>query len=72
MSRHDDPRRDLGAGPIAVAGKSIVRAKGYSLLELERAGLTEDDARRLGLAIDPERKSMLGSNVTQLWRLKPV
>ena len=66
MSRHNDAQVDPRAGPITLVGKSMVRAKGYSLLELERAGLTEEDALRLGLPVDPQRKTMVGSNVIQL------
>ena len=66
MTRH----QDLMEGPITLAGKSVVRAKGYSLLELERAELTGADAQRLGLAVDAERKTMVGANVMQLRRLK--
>jgi len=70
MSRHGDIRPDPAEGPVTLAGKSVVRAKGYSLLELERAGLTEEDADRLGLPVDEDRKSMVGSNVMQLRRLQ--
>jgi ribosomal protein L13E len=43
-----------------------VRAPGYSRLELERAGLTQADAERMGIPVDTERRSMIGSNVIQL------
>ena len=68
MSRQDDARGELCAGPVTLAGRSIVPATGYSRLELERAGLTEEYAGRLGLVVDAERKTMVGSNVMQLRR----
>ena len=52
--------------PLAAAGRSTMRAAGFSLLELERAGLTEQRALELGLVIDRKRPSALGSNVLQL------
>ena len=66
MSRQNDSQGDLRLEPVTLAGKSIVRAKGYSLLELERAGLTQQDANRLGLPLDADRKTMVGSTVMQL------
>ena len=72
MSRRKDMQGELRAGPVTLAGKSIVPASGYSRLELERAGLTEKDADRLGLAVDPERRSMVGANVMQLRRLSEI
>ncbi len=72
MSRRNDMQGELPAGPVTLAGKSIVPASGYSRLELERAELTEKDADRLGLAVDPDRKSMVGANVMQLRRLSEI
>ena len=72
MSGQNETPGALHVGPITLAGKSIVLAKGYSPLELERAGLTEEDAHRLGLAVDPDRKTMVGSNVMQLRGLMPA
>jgi ribosomal protein L13E len=66
VSWHDNAARDPSIGPITLVGRSVARARGYSMLELERAGITEAQARELGLAIDRERKSMVGSNVLQL------
>jgi ribosomal protein L13E len=43
---------------------------GYSLLELERAGISEAQAAAAGLTIDRERTSALGSNVMELERLR--
>jgi ribosomal protein L13E len=50
----------------ATCGRSLVRAGGYSLLELTRAGIDEPTARRLSIPVDPVRASALGSNVMQL------
>ncbi len=69
MSGNNDTQGTLQVSPITLAGKRIVLAKGYSPLELERAGVTEEDAQRLGLAVDPDRKTMVGANVIQLRRL---
>ena len=68
MTRHNDSQEDLHARPVTLAGRSIVPATGYSRLELERAGLTEENAVRLGLVVDADRKTMVGSNVMQLRR----
>ena len=69
MSRYDDAARSPTAGPILPDRKTLVRARGYSLLELERAGLTEADAERLGIPVDPGRRSMIGANAMQLRRI---
>jgi ribosomal protein L13E len=66
MSRPNKIVQDPRAGPIVPQGKTIVRAAGYSLLELERAGLTEAEAKRLGLPVDRGRGSMIGANVLAL------
>jgi ribosomal protein L13E len=52
MSWYSDSARDPKVGPIIAMGKSVARAKGYSPLELERAGLTEAGAERLGIPVD--------------------
>jgi ribosomal protein L13E len=69
MSWYENAARDPAIGPIAPHGKTVVRARGYSLLELERAGLTEADAERLGIPVDATRHSMIGANVMQLRRV---
>ena len=58
----------LAIGPIDVVGRKaeLTLAKGYSRLELERAGLTVDNARRLGIPVDPSRTSGVGANVLRL------
>jgi ribosomal protein L13E len=70
MSWYDNASDDPSVGPITPIGKSVVRAAGYSLLELERAGLSEAEASQLGIAVDRNRLSMVGTNVMQLKRLK--
>jgi ribosomal protein L13E len=58
----------LAAGPIDLVGRKAepMLAKGYSALELERAGLSIAKARSLGLPVDPERTSGVGANVLRL------
>jgi ribosomal protein L13E len=56
-------------GPRAISGREVAFAEGYSLLELERAGVTEDQAIAAGLTIDRDRTSSLGCNVMQLEKL---
>jgi ribosomal protein L13E len=68
MSWYENAARDPTVGPIVPHGKSVVRARGYSPLELQRAGLTNADVERLGIAVDSDRKSMIGANVMQLMR----
>ena len=55
--------------PKESAGRETKRAAGYSLLELERAGMSEEQAEQRGLVIDRNRRSSLGMNVAQLKRL---
>jgi len=69
MSWHQGAARDPAIGPVTVQGRHVARARGYSLLELERCGLTESDAGRLGIAIDRERSTAIGCNVMQLRHL---
>jgi ribosomal protein L13E len=61
----------LALGPIDLIGRKAeaTLAKGYSQLELERAGLTITRARELGLPVDPTRASGVGANVLRLRRL---
>jgi len=56
--------------PRVTTGREVAFAAGYSLLELERAGISEAQASAVGLAIDRERLSALGSNVMQLQKLR--
>ena len=62
-----EPRSRLE--PRAISGREVAFADGYSLLELERAGVSEDQALAAGLPIDRERTSSLGCNVLQLEKL---
>jgi len=61
-------------GPIDLVGRkaSSILAAGYSLLELERAGLTLEQGRELGLPIDTERTNGVGANVMRLRELKTL
>jgi ribosomal protein L13E len=61
----------LATGPIDLAGRraEATRAAGYSLLELERAGLTLEQGRELNIPIDTERASGVGTNVLRLREL---
>jgi ribosomal protein L13E len=63
-----EPKPALPA-PMESAGREMRPAAGFSLLELERAGLSEEQAERRGLIIDRNRRSALGMNVAQLKRL---
>ena len=68
--RHWFERTQVRLEPTAISGREVAFAAGYSLLELERAGITKAQASAAGLAIDRERSSALGSNVMQLEKLK--
>jgi ribosomal protein L13E len=60
----------LATGAIDLVGRraDATLASGYSLLELERAGLTIERARELRIPVDPERTSGVGANVMRLRR----
>ena len=66
--RHADEL--LAMGPIELVGRraEMALAKGYSPLELERAGLTVEKARELGIPVDPARTTGVGANVLRLRR----
>ncbi len=70
LLRHWFSRTDVRLKPRAISGREVAFTDGYSLLELERAGLTEDQAMAAGLTVDRERRSSLGSNVMQLEKLR--
>ena len=61
--------RPASLAPMESAGREMRPAAGFSLLELERAGLSEEQAEQRGLVIDRKRRSALGMNVAQLKRL---
>ena len=63
-------RTNVRLEPRATSGREVAFAAGYSGLELERAGITEEQAIAAGLAIDRTRSSALGSNVMQLQKLR--
>ncbi len=63
-------RAQVRLAPQATLGREVPYVASYSLLELERAGLTAEQAIVAGLAIDHTRNSALGSNVIQLERLR--
>jgi ribosomal protein L13E len=67
-SRKADATMLLAVGPIDLVGRraEVTLAAGYSLLELERAGLSLEKARELGIPIDTERTSGVGANVLRL------
>ena len=65
-------RNQVKLEPRSVSGREVAFAAGYSLLELERAGITEERARAVGLAIDRARESALGENVAQLEKLRKM
>jgi ribosomal protein L13E len=69
MTWNRDAISSTPTGPVVVRGPKLVRATGYSLRELERAGLTAGDASRLGLPLDRTRLTLLGCNVLQLCAL---
>ena len=60
----------LAMGPIDLVGRraEMALAKGYSPLELERAGLTLEKARELGIPLDSARTTGIGANVVRLRR----
>jgi ribosomal protein L13E len=61
-----DPAPVVKPMPTAAVGRSTGATLGYSLLELERAGITLERANQLGLRIDTDRPSSFGHNVMQL------
>ncbi len=42
------------------------QGKGFSLTELKKAGLTKQDARKIGIPLDVKRKSEHEENITTL------
>ena len=65
-------RTQAAIAPQATQGREVTPAAGYSLLELERAGISEEQAAALELGIDRQRESALGSNVLQLEKLRAI
>ena len=62
-------RTDVRLEPRTISGREVAFADGYSLLELERAGVSEDQALAAGLPVDRTRTSSLGCNVLQIEKL---
>lgn len=58
--------------PITTEKRRIVPASGFSLLELERAGITLENAKALNIPIDHFRLTSLGTNVLQLCEIGPL
>jgi ribosomal protein L13E len=56
--------------PIAISGRQIYGSEGFSLIELERAGISVERARKHRIQIDQRRQSAIGTNIEQLvrWR----
>ncbi len=53
--------------PVAMSGRNrLVPAEGYSLAELDDAGLSIEQAEFLGLPVDAGRVGSCGPNVTSL------
>jgi ribosomal protein L13E len=52
--------------PMLVYGRRLAPAQGFSRGELEQAGLDDETAAQLGIAVDSSRMSSLGNNVTAL------
>jgi ribosomal protein L13E len=63
-------RTQVRLAPQATLGREVPYVASYSLLELERAGLTAEQAIAAGVAVDRKRNSALGSNVIQLEKLR--
>jgi len=52
--------------PIVKRGRKTRAGRGFSLGELKEAGVTPDEARRLGVPVDPRRRSTHPENVEML------
>ena len=54
--------------PVAlyIYGRRAIPAPGFSPGELSEAGVSPEEALRLGLKVDPARMSSLGNNVASL------
>lgn len=48
------------------------KGKGFSLLEIKRAGLTITEAKKLGIVVDIRRRSIHDENVEKLKQLKEM
>ena len=70
-TRKDRALSLLSLGPIDLVGRRVqpAPATGYSPLELERAGLTVEKGRALGIPVDAGRTNGVGANVLRLREL---
>jgi ribosomal protein L13E len=67
-----EQRRQGKLVPITMEKRRIVPASGFSMLELERAGITLEAAKALNLPIDRFRLTSIGTNVLQLCEVGPL
>jgi ribosomal protein L13E len=51
---------------LYIYGRRAIPAAGFSMNELQEAGLSVQDAVRMGLRVDAQRLSSLGTNVESL------
>jgi ribosomal protein L13E len=58
--------------PITMEKRRVVPAAGFSLLELERAGITLETAQALNIPVDRFRLTSVGTNVLQLCEIGPL
>ena len=65
-------RARVRIAPVQTNGREASFTDGCSLLELARAGMTEAEAKALGVPVDRTRTSAVGSNVMQLERVRKV
>ena len=65
-------RARVRIAPVQTNGREAAFSDGYSLLELERAGLSESDAEHFAIPVDRSRLSAVGSNVMQLEKLRRI
>ena len=72
MKWFDESRKQGKLVPITVEKRRILPAHGFSLLELERAGITLDAAKALNIPIDRFRLTSIGTNVMQLCEIGPL
>lgn len=66
--KREQVRAMVRQGPVEVAGRrgAVKPTRGYSLIELKRAGLSQAQAEALDLPVDPQRKTGIGANVVRL------
>lgn len=72
MNWFHEQRKQGKLVPITMEKRRIVPAIGFSMLELERAGITLEAAKALNLPIDRFRLTSIGTNVLQLCEVGPL